>query len=76
MAATPTETEAPSVTDVSSPSARRVYYELDGESAQTVTEIADAVDYGEERVVDLLGLLSDHGLIAEKENGYRAQLPR
>lgn len=72
MAATPTNPDTPSVTDVSSPSARRVYYELQDDSASTVSDLAEAVGYDEDRVADLLGLLAERGLVAQAGDEYEA----
>lgn len=71
MAATTPTTEVPSVTAVSSPSARRLYYELVESETATVDELAETLDHETDRVESLLTVLASHDLVAEADGHYR-----
>jgi predicted transcriptional regulator len=71
MAATATD-ETPSVTAVSSPSARRLYYELANRGTATVEELSDTLEYDTDRVDALLTTLAAHDLVAEDDGVVQA----
>lgn len=72
MAATTPATETPSVTTVSSPSARRLYYELDNRGEASVTDLSDDLDYDVDRVNTLIDVLESHGLVDTSDDLVRA----
>ena len=71
MAATPFD-ETPSVTAVSSPSARRLYYELENHGTATVEELSETLEYDPERVDALLTTLASHDLVVEDDGVVQA----
>ena len=71
MAATSPD-ETPSVTAVSSPSARRLYYELKNRGTATVEELSETLEYDTERVDALLTTLASHDLVAEDDGVVQA----
>ncbi|MFW5918860.1 MAG: hypothetical protein ACOCSP_01985 [archaeon] len=73
MAATTPSTESRGVTAVSSPSARRVYYELETRGEASVTDLSEVLGYDEDRVGSLLAVLESHGLVDAAEDGVRAE---
>jgi predicted transcriptional regulator len=72
MAVTTPSTETPSVTTVSSPSARRLYYELESRGEASVTDLSEDLDYDVERVDSLLSVLESHGLVETADDIVRA----
>ena len=72
MAATTPSTETPSVATVSSPSARRLYYELDSRGEASVTDLSEDLEYDVERVDSLLSVLESHGLVETSDDIVRA----
>ncbi|MGM0398737.1 MAG: hypothetical protein ACQEQY_07050 [Halobacteriota archaeon] len=72
MTVTTATEDAASLTSVSSPSARRLYYELaEGEDASP-EQLGEAVGYDADRVRDLLSLLDSRGLVTETGGTYSA----
>lgn len=75
MAATTPLTDAtaePSITNVSSTSARLLYYELADRGEATASDLAAATSHDEGRVAALLESLSSQGLVDEVEGTYVA----
>jgi len=70
MASTPPTAETPSVTSVSSPSARRLYYELADRTEASPTELGEAVDVDVDRVRELLSVLRSAGLVSENDGTF------
>lgn len=70
MAATTATEETASVTSVSSPSARLLYYELADVSEASVEELSESVGYETDRVLDLLSVLESQGLLSEDDGTY------
>lgn len=72
MAATTSTEDTASLTSVSSPSARRLYYELaEGEDASP-EELGETIGYDVDRVRELLSLLDSQGLVTETGGTYSA----
>lgn len=63
MAATTQTDDGASITSVSSPSARRLYYELTDRGEASVEELVDAVGYERDRIAELLSVLDSQGLV-------------
>lgn len=70
MAATAATEETPSVTSVSSPSARLLYYQLAEGNEASVEELSEAIGYDTDRVLDLLSVLDSQGLLSEDDGTY------
>lgn len=72
MTPTASTGEAASLTSVSSPSARRLYYELAEGEAASPEELGEAVGYDPTRVRELLSVLDSRGLVTETDGTYSA----
>lgn len=72
MAATTQTGEPASITSVSSPSARRVYYELSDRGEASLEDLAVAVGYEANRVDELLAVLDSQGLVTGDGDTFQA----
>ncbi|MFB6070176.1 MAG: TrmB family transcriptional regulator [Halanaeroarchaeum sp.] len=60
----------PSITNVSSTSARLLYYELEDRGEATVEALAETTTHDEDRVRSLLDALASEGLVVRDGDAY------
>ncbi|MFB6132255.1 MAG: hypothetical protein ABEJ44_02470 [Halanaeroarchaeum sp.] len=72
MAATIPTDESARITSVSSPSARRLYYELTDRGEASLDDLATAVGYDPDRVGELLAVLDSRGLVRSDGDTFLA----
>lgn len=70
MTSTTGTEETASVTSVSSPSARLLYYELAEGNEASIEELSESVGYDTDRVLDLLSVLDSQGLLSEDDGTF------
>lgn len=70
MTSTTATEETASVTSVSSPSARLLYYELAEGNESSIEELSESVGYDTDRVLDLLSVLDSQGLLSEDDGTF------